>query len=119
MKKFLRSVAYASNGIRYTFATEKNIRVLLLIVIAEISTAIFLEIPTLELLLLLWVAAVLFALELVNTAVERLADRVTKQLDAQIGIVKDVMAGAVMIASLFAALIACVIFYQPVLKFLQ
>lgn len=119
MKKFFNSVACAINGMSYTFTTERNIRVLLLIVIAEISAAIFLEIPKLELLLLLWIAAVLFALELVNTAVERLADRVTSQQDAQIGIVKDVMAGAVMIASLFATLIACVIFYQPVLTFLK
>lgn len=119
MKKFMRSVACASNGIRYTFATEKNIRVLLLIVIAEITTALLLEIPRLELLLLLWIAAVLFALELVNTAIERLADRVTTQHDAQIGIVKDVMAGAVMVASVFAFLIGCIIFFEPVLKLIQ
>jgi diacylglycerol kinase len=116
MHKFLNSVRYALNGVRYAFATEMNIRVLLLIIIAEISAAIYLDVSTIELLLLLWIAAVLFALELVNTAIERLADRVSIQHDPQIGVVKDVMAGAVLIASLFACLIACVIFYRPVLQ---
>ncbi len=116
MLKFLRSVGFALNGVKYAFATEINIRVLLLIVIAEISAAIYFSVTAVELLLLLLAAALLFALELVNTAIERLADRVSGQREPQIGIVKDVMAGAVLIASLFAFLLACVIFYKPVLQ---
>lgn len=115
MKKFLRSVGYAISGVRYAFATEKNIRVLLVIAICEIAAAFFLCIPKVEFLLLLWIAAVLFSLELANTAVERLADKVSPQYNEQIGVVKDVMAGAVMVASVFAFLIGCIIFFEPVL----
>ena len=110
---------FAVNGVRYAFATEMNIRVLLLIITGEMTAALLLSVSTIELLLLLWVAATLLALELVNTAIERLADRVSTQQDMQIGIVKDVMAGAVMIASLFAFLIACAIFYRPLLQLLH
>ncbi len=119
MKKFLHSVLNALNGVKYAFATEKNIRVLLVIAVCEIVAALALEISTVEFLLILAMVALLFALELVNTAVERLADKVSPEFDPQIGVVKDVMAGAVMLASVFAFVIGCIIFSEPVLKLFQ
>lgn len=119
MKKFLDSVGYALRGVGYAFATEKNIRVLLFVFACEILAGFVLGISKIEFLLILCISAVLFSLELVNTAVERLADRVSPQFDLQIGVVKDVMAGAVLIASLFAFLMGCVIFFDPVYKLLK
>lgn len=119
MKKFLNSLHNALNGVRYAFATEKNIRVLLVIAICEIVAALVLGIPKVEFLLILAMAAMLFALELVNTAVERLADKVSPQYDQQIGVVKDVMAGAVMLASILTFVIGCIIFFEPVLELLR
>jgi len=48
-----------------------------------------------------------------------LADKVSPDFNPQIGLVKDVMAGAVLVASLFAVLIGLLVFGGPVLKFLQ
>jgi diacylglycerol kinase len=119
MKKFMNSVRCALYGVRYAFATEKNIRVLLLIFICEVIAALVLEVAKIEFLLILAMAAVLFSLELANTAIERLADKVSPQYDEQIGVVKDVMAGAVMVASVFAFVIGCMIFFEPVLELFQ
>ena len=51
---------------------------------------------------LLCCAAVL-SLETVNSAIERLADRVTRAQDRDIGAVKDMAAGAVLTVALFSA----------------
>jgi diacylglycerol kinase (ATP) len=51
------------------------------------------------------IGALVFVLvvELLNTAVEKLADRVTREQDIEIGRVKDIASGAVHVSLLFAA----------------
>jgi len=49
-------------------------------------------------------------LELVNSALERLSDKVTKEQDSLIKSTKDMAAGAVLIASIFTFAIGCIIF---------
>ena len=44
-----------------------------------------------------------------NTAIEILADRITRERDDQIGHAKDVAAGAVLLAAIIAALIGVII----------
>lgn len=119
MKKFLISLRCAGNGIRYAVASERNIRVQFLLFVLVVIAAVVLKIPKSELLLILAISALLFALELTNTAIERLADKVSPQYDAQIGIVKDIMAGAVLLAAIFASVIGLMIFYEPLFKFIQ
>jgi diacylglycerol kinase len=119
MKNFLASVRNAGNGIRYALATERNIRIQLLVFVLVLFAAVILKVAKSELLLILAISALLFALELTNTAIERLADKVSPQYDAQIGVVKDIMAGAVLAASVFAILIGLGIFYEPVIKIIH
>lgn len=100
-------------------ATERNIRVHLLVFIVVIIAAFLLHISKTEFLLILGFSALVFSLELANTAIERLADQVSPEYDAQIGVVKDVMAGAVLVSSIFAVLTGLVIFFEPLLKLFQ
>jgi len=119
VKKFAASLNNACRGVRYALATERNIRIHLFIFVLVLVAAIVLNISKIELLLVLLVSALNFSLELANTALERLADKVSPDFNPQIGLVKDVMAGAVLVASLFAILIGLLVFGGPVLKFLQ
>lgn len=119
MNKFLNSVRCASNGIRYALTTERNIRVHLLVFISVLVFCVILEISKIEFLLILAVSALNFSLELANTAIERLADKVSPEYNKQIGVVKDVMAGAVLASSIFAIIIGLIIFYKPLLNFFQ
>lgn len=119
MKNFLISLRCAYNGIRYALATEKNIRIQLLVFILVIIAAILLHISIIEFLMILGFSALVFSLEFINTAIERLADKVSPEYDAQIGVIKDVMAGAVLVASIFAVIAGLVIFFEPLLKLFQ
>lgn len=119
MKKIIISVRCAFKGIRYAFATERNIRVHLLVFILVLIAGIAFGISKIEFLLIFAISSVNFSLELANTAIERLADKVSPVYDEQIGVVKDVMAGAVLVSSIFAIIFGLVIFFEPLLKLFQ
>lgn len=55
------------------------------------------------------------AAEAMNTSVEKLCDYVEKKHVRQIGLVKDLAAGAVVLSALFAALAGGVVFLRPAL----
>lgn len=119
MKKFMSSLNCAGSGIRHALATERNMRVHLFVFMLALIAAYIFQISKIELLLILGISAVTFSLELTNTAIERLADKVSPEYDETIGVVKDVMAGAVLVSSIFAVIIGLVIFVEPLLKFFQ
>lgn len=116
MNKFLQSMRCAFKGIRHALFTERNMRVHLLAFMLAVIAGVMLEISKVEFLMILAISAVTFSLELTNTAIERLADRVSLQHDEKIGMVKDIMAGAVFVSAIFAIVIGLIIFYKPVLK---
>ena len=119
MKKFLNSVRCAFAGIRYALATERNIRIHLFVFVLVLIAAYALGISKFEFMLILGISAVNFSLELINTAIERLADKVSPEYCELIGVVKDVMAGAVLVSSLIAVVIGLMIFVEPLLRLLQ
>ena len=119
MNKFLASVACASKGIRHALATERNMRVHLFVFLLAVIAALVLEVSKIEFLLILGISALTFSLELTNTAIERLADKVSPVFNREIGLVKDVMAGAVLVASVFAVIIGFIIFIEPLMKLLN
>lgn len=119
MKRFLRSLHNAYRGINHAFLTERNIRIHLLMFVLVLIAAYILDISKIEWLLILVISAMNFSMELSNTAIERLADKVSPEYDFKIGMVKDVMAGAVLVSSIFSVIIGIIIFYDPLFKFIQ
>lgn len=100
----------AVEGIIHAVRTERNMRIHLVSACLVIVFANWLHTSILENLILFgWVIAVV-SLELLNTAIERTVDLVTKDIKPLAKRAKDVAAGAVLLASIGAALTAFVIF---------
>lgn len=101
---------FAVHGIVHAMRTERNMRIHL---VASLLVGIFiLWLPTSKLeniILLGWVVLVV-ALELMNTAIERAVDLVTKEIDPLAKQAKDVAAGSVLVAAIGAAITALFIF---------
>jgi len=105
MKRIVRAAANSWNGLRFALASEAAFR--------QEAAALAVAVPAAFLiaedfaLRALLVAAVLLVLvaELVNTAIEKLADRVTREHDPQIGHVKDLGSAAVALAMAVAGLL--------------
>ncbi|TCI73153.1 diacylglycerol kinase family protein [Exiguobacterium sp. SH0S7] len=101
---------FAVHGIVHAVRTERN---MLIHLIASLLVGLFcwwLPTTTLENLILFGWVVLVIALELMNTAVERTVDLVTKDIEPLAKQAKDVAAGSVLVASGGAAVTALIIF---------
>lgn len=102
---WIESVNCAIEGILWAAKTQRHMRYHFLAALCVLVLALIFNVSALELILLsLAITLVLFA-ELVNTALEVLVDLVSPEYHPLAGRVKDVAAGAVLIASIGAAFI--------------
>ena len=108
--KLIKSFANAARGIAFLFKSQQNARIELLIAFIVIVSGFLLKISPAEWLLALLCIALVLGLEGINTALEIFADKLHPEFDVQIGNAKDVAAGAVLIASVVAAVIGFIIF---------
>lgn len=118
-KRFTCSFIYAWTGLKHAIRHEQNMKIHILIAIIMISFAFLLKIPLYEKLILLLVIGIVISLEVVNTAIERVVDLVTKEYHPMAKIAKDVSAGAVFIFSFFAVVIGILIFYRPIVEIVK
>jgi diacylglycerol kinase (ATP) len=114
-KKFFQSFSNAARGIVYLFKSQNNVRIELLIAIFVIIAGFVFRINHSEWLIILLCIALVLGLEGINTAIEILADKVHPNFDPEIGKVKDVAAGATLIASIVAAIIGFIIFVPKII----
>lgn len=101
-----------------TFASEANIQIHLFVSILVIICGIIFKISTSEWLICLLCMGLVFGLEMMNTAIEKLVDLVSPAKNALAGKVKDIAAGAVLIAVFFSVVIGLIIFIPKGLKLL-
>ena len=109
-KKILNSFKYAFSGIRLAFKTEKNMKIYLSIIILIIMLGIILNISVIEWVLCVFAIGLVVSTEMINTSIEVLTDVVMPERNHRAKIVKDVAAGAVLIASIAAGIIGLIIF---------
>ncbi len=111
MKRLIRSFCHALRGIGYTLRYERNFQVECAAAGAVIFIMFLLPLSSVERVILLLVIAFVLVLELVNTSVERIMDILKPRVHPYARVVKDVMAGAVLISSFAAILIGLLIFF--------
>ncbi|WP_295768637.1 diacylglycerol kinase family protein [uncultured Mucilaginibacter sp.] len=116
VQKHLASYKFSVKGIWLAFRYESNMLFHLLAAIAVIAVNMLFAVTKTEWLITLMLIGLAWMAEIFNTAIEKLADRVTKQHDPLIGQVKDLAAGAVLIICLFAAICAVIIYVPYILK---
>lgn len=112
MIKFFKGFIYAFKGIVYTLTNERNMRVHLALAAYVLFFAQFYNMSSEKWALLVLTISAVFALEMVNTAAERICDMYTKERDERIRIIKDVSAGAVLIFAIGALFVGIYLFWQ-------
>lgn len=105
-----KSFGYAFQGIFACIRKERNIKIHLTMTMLVILAGILLKISVTEWLICLLLFALVLSLELVNTAIEACVDLVTEEKKPLAKLAKDTAAGAVLVASIFAAVIGLLIF---------
>lgn len=114
----LRSFVFAWRGLRRLVREEHNARLHLAAALAVVGAGLFLRVSVADWRWLVLAIALVWLAEAFNTAIENLCDRVEPAFDPAIGRVKDMAAGAVLIASLAAASIGLLTLGPPVLALL-
>jgi len=118
-KRFFSSFKYAARGMRLAFLKGRNIRIFVIIAVIALLAGYFLKISTIEWLFLIFTIGVTFGSELFNTALEVLGDKITLKKDAQIAVVKDIAAAAVLTLSVMSVAVGLVIFLPRIIQLFQ
>jgi diacylglycerol kinase (ATP) len=117
--KFLKSFIYAGQGIREVFRNNRNLTVQAVIATVIIVLSILLSLSPIEMAVIIFTSFFVLILESVNTAVEKLIDVLSPGYHKEYGIIKDILAGAVLMASIMAVIIGLVIIGPKLLRFLK
>jgi diacylglycerol kinase len=112
----MKSVSYAWRGICYVFRHEQNFRVQVAVGIFVSLAAYWFPLSRIELLLVFGLIMGVLILEILNSVIEKFVDIVKPRLTYQVKIVKDMMAASVLIASIGAAIIGCIIFIPHIIE---
>lgn len=108
--KLIFSFKYAFEGIITTIKEERNMFIHFLIAIIVVITGIYVRLSLNEWFICLLLFALVFSLELINTAIENTVDLVATKKNKKAKMAKDAAAGAVLIAAVFASIIGIIIF---------
>jgi diacylglycerol kinase (ATP) len=110
----MKSFKYAFNGILILFKSQHNAWIHLLASMAVIFLSFYYQLSSTEWCFILISIALVLSLEAVNTSIEYLTDIISPEKNEKAGKVKDLAAGAVLIAALMALTIALIVFIPKV-----
>jgi len=114
----LEACRHAGHGMRIAFRTERNLKVQVVMYVVVLVLAWLLGLSFFEMALLILAATVVVTLEMINTAVERFTDIVEPKYSGVVRHIKDIAAGAVMVASVAAVVVGILLFLPPILLLL-
>jgi diacylglycerol kinase (ATP) len=99
-----RATINTRNGLAFAIRSEQAVREELAILAVSVPLAWLIGATTMRRLELVAVVVLVLVVELLNTAIEKLADRLTTDHDPKIGQVKDMGSAAVGVALLMAGM---------------
>ena len=118
-KERATSFRHAIRGILLVVWTQPNASIHLVATLAVVLAGIGLNVTHGEWCALVFAIGLVWVAEALNTAVELLADEVSREQRELIGKAKDVGAGAVLLASIAAAVIGLVVFVPHLLALVE
>ena len=104
MLRFWRATINTRNGLVFAIRSEQAVREELIALLLALPLAWLIGMTTMRRVELVASVALVLVVELLNTAIEKLADRLTTERDPQIGRVKDMGSAAVGVALVMAGL---------------
>ncbi len=104
MLRFWRATINTRNGLAFAIRSEQAIREEIVALALALPMAWLVGVTTMRRVELVAAVVLVLIIELLNTAIEKLADRLTTEHDPQIGRVKDMGSAAVGVALVMAGL---------------
>ncbi|MFA6963617.1 MAG: diacylglycerol kinase family protein [Patescibacteria group bacterium] len=118
VRRLFDSFDHAIRGVSFLLKSEQNARVHAVITIVVGVLAYILEVSRVELAILFMAVILVFAIEIINTAIEKVFDVCHPGNHKLIKAAKDAMAGAVLISAIIAIVVGILIFLPYVKRLL-
>jgi len=115
MSGFLHGFVYAGQGVIHGLRGCRNLRVMAIVAALAVALGLVLGLEPGEWSAVALACGLVLAVELLNSAGESLADLVQPAQDPRVGRLKDLMAGASLVASLAAAAVGLLVFLPKLL----
>ncbi len=109
-----QATRFALRGIVVAGRREQNVRIHFLIGTLAVCALLILRAPVRDVALVLFTIAFVIGLEFMNTSIEILADTVHPEYNGAIRDVKDIAAGAVLLASITAGVVGLLVFSSTI-----
>ena len=111
----LKSFGYAFSGLKILITEEHNARIHLFAAVCVVVAGFYFKLDSYEWIALAFAIGLVFALEIVNSSIEKLADFIAPDKDDRIKKIKDLAAAAVLIGAMTALAIGLIIFLPKVI----
>ena len=112
MKKQLKSFGCAIKGFFGAVCSEGHLRFHLVAAVYVLVFSLFYHFSAVQTAVLVILIALVIAAELFNTAIENVCDAITKEQNEYIKRAKDISAGAVLVLSVAAVIVAVIFFWD-------
>lgn len=109
--RLIKSFYHAARGVRHVWKSQLNFRVQVIAAVLVVNAMFVFRVQPWQKVTLLLLIMTVLILEIVNTASEHLVDLFEPRLNHYVRDIKDLMAAAVLLASLVAIAVALVIFW--------
>ena len=100
----------AARGLKLIYKSEVNFRIQIFIGATAFILAWYFPLKVWELILVILLVVAVLVMEILNTTFEYLSDLLKPRLHDYVRVIKDIMAGAVLLTAFGAALIGIIIF---------
>lgn len=119
IKERVHSFVYAFNGLKILFREEHNARIHLAITIMAILAGIFFRLSAMEWIIICLLIGFVFAMELLNSALENLCDYVSPEYSEMVKKVKDLAAAGVLIAAITSIIAGSILFITKLIQMIE
>lgn len=110
----IKSVGYAVKGALVLLKKEASIKVQFTLALLISAAGFYYNITSTEWIMQLLAIGLVISIEGINTAVEEMANFIHPEHHKKIGLIKDIAAGAVFFASVFAIIIGLIIYLPKI-----
>lgn len=118
LSKRLKSFGYAFQGIRTLIVTQPHAQLHLLATIIVVTVGLLVGLRRWEWVAIMLCIGMVWMAEAINTALEFLADEVSLEQRERIGKAKDIAAGGVLIVAMISVVIAALVFWNHLARFM-
>ncbi len=105
-----KSFLNAFRGIFLMMKSERNFQIEVSAFLINLFLIFYLKLSSADAVCILVVSFGVLAAEILNTAIEKICDIIQPEFDTRIGFIKDISAGAVVLAAILAVIVAIIIY---------